>query len=103
MCVDRCLYVYMRVCARACVFRSANFCVHSLGQCLSGLSRAQRRGVLTYKMGMYVLPYIKKKGAYGADQTETVGAFIADRTVKIVPLELIELGKMGALRKRGCF
>ena len=26
-------------------------------------------------MGMYVPPYVKKKGAYGADQTEKVGAF----------------------------
>ena len=32
-------------------------------------------GVPTYKMGMYVPPYVKKKGAYGADQTEKVGAF----------------------------
>ena len=37
--------------------------------------------------------------------TEKVGAFRAERTVKVVPLELIELGKMGALRKSaaGCF
>ena len=34
-------------------------------------------GVLTYKMGMYVPPYVKKNGAYGADQTEKVGAFRA--------------------------
>ena len=48
-------------------------------------------------MGMYVPPYVKKKGAYGADQTEKVGAFRAKRTVtEVVPLELIELGKMGA-------
>ena len=26
--------------------------------------------VLTYKMDMYVPPYVKKKGAYGADKTE---------------------------------
>ena len=26
-----------------------------------------------------------KKGAYGADQTEKVGAFRAERTVKVVP------------------
>ena len=32
-----------------------------------------------------------------------VGAFRADRTLKVVPLELIELGKMGAFRKSGCF
>ena len=42
-------------------------------------------------MYMYVLPYVKKKGAYGAAQTEKVGAFRAERTVKVVPLELIEL------------
>ena len=44
-----------------------------------------------------------KKGAYGADQTEIVGAFRAERTGKVVPLVLIELGKMGAFRKTGCF
>ena len=60
-------------------------------------------GVLTYKMSMYVLSYVKKKGAYGADQTEKVVAFRAERLVKFVPLELIELGKMGAFRKSGCF
>ena len=38
----------------------------------------------------------------GADQTEKVGAFTAERTVKDVRLELIELGKMGAFRKSGC-
>ena len=48
-------------------------------------------------MGMYVPLYVKKMGAYGADQTEKVGAFRA------VPLELIELGKMGAFRKSGGF
>ena len=48
-------------------------------------------GVLTYKMGMYVPPYVKK--AYEADQTEKGSAFRAERTVKVVPLELIELGK----------
>ena len=53
-------------------------------------------------MGMWPL-YVKKKGAYGADQTETVGAFRAERTVKVVLLKLIELGKMGAFRKSGCF
>ena len=37
------------------------------------------------------------------DQTEKVGAFRAERRVKIVPLELIKLGKMGAFRKSGCF
>ena len=59
-------------------------------------------GVLTYKMGMYVPPEVKKRGgAYGADQIEKVGAFRAKRTVKVLLLELIELGKMekvGALR-----
>ena len=56
-------------------------------------------------MGMYVQPYIKKKGVYGADQTEKVGAFRAERTVKVVPLQQIELelGKMGAFRKSWCF
>ena len=54
-------------------------------------------------MGMYVPPLVKKKGVYGADQTEKVGAFRAERMVKVVPLELIELGKMGAFRKSGCF
>ena len=54
-------------------------------------------------MGMYVPPEVKKRGAYGADQTEKVDAFRAERTVKVVPLELMELGKMGAFRKSGCF
>ena len=72
------------------------------------LGRGGGEGVLTYKMGMYVPPYVKKKGAYGADQTEKVGAFrdersctfIADQTgkngciqKKWVLLELIELKK----------
>ena len=35
-------------------------------------------------MGMYVPPCVKKKGAYGADQTEKVGAFRGERTVKVV-------------------
>ena len=48
-------------------------------------------------------PSLKRNGAYGADQTENEGAFRAERTVKVVPLELIELGKMGAFRKSGCF
>ena len=48
-------------------------------------------------------PRLKKKGAHGADQTEKLGAFRAERTVKVVPLELIELGKMGAFRKSRCF
>ena len=52
---------------------------------------------------MYVPPYAKKKGTYGADETEKVGAFRAERTVKVVPLELIELGKVGAFQKSGCF
>ena len=54
-------------------------------------------------MDMYVPPYVKKKGAYGADQTEKVGAFRAERTVKVVPLGLSELGKVGAFRKSECF
>ena len=53
-------------------------------------------------MGMYVPPYVQKKGTYGADKTEKVGAFRSERTVKVAPLELIELGKMGAFRKSGC-
>ena len=40
-------------------------------------------------MGMYVPPYVKKNGAYGADKTEKVGAFRAERMVKVVLLELI--------------
>ena len=43
-------------------------------------------------------PMLKTKGAYGADQTEKVVAFRAERTVKVV-----ELGKIGAFRKSGCF
>ena len=54
-------------------------------------------------MGMYVTLYVKKKGAYGVDQTEKVGAFRAERMVKVVPLELLELGKMGAFRKSGTY
>ena len=49
-------------------------------------------------MGMYVPPYVNMKGAYGADQTEKVSAFGAKRTVKVVSLELTELGKLGAFR-----
>ena len=45
-----------------------------------------------------------KRGLYGADQTEKVGAFRAGKkTVKAVPLELTELGKMDAFRKNGRF
>ena len=51
-------------------------------------------------MGIYVPHYVKKKGAYGADQIEKVGAFRAERTVKAVPLELIELGKNGCIQKK---
>ena len=51
-------------------------------------------------MCMYVPPYVKKKGAYGADQTEKVGASRAERTVKVVPLELIELRKKGCIQKK---
>ena len=52
-------------------------------------------------MGMYVSmcmcrPMLKR---YGADQTKKVGAFRAERTVKNLPLKLIELEKMGAFRK----
>ena len=55
-------------------------------------------------MVMYVQPMLKRRGPYGADQTEKVGAFRAERTVKVVPLEVIELGKMSAFRKGGgCF
>ena len=61
-----------------------------------------RKRFLTYKMGMYVPSYVKKKGAYGADQTAKVGAFRTERTVTVVPLELIELGKIRAFRKSGC-
>ena len=48
-------------------------------------------------MGMYVPPYVKKKGACGADQTEKGGDFRAESTVKVVPLELVELGKRWVL------
>ena len=41
-----------------------------------------------------------KEGAYGADQTEKVGAFRAERTVKVVSLEPFKLGKMGAFREK---
>ena len=57
-------------------------------------------GVLTYKMGMYVPPYVKKKGAYVADQTEKVGAFRAERTVKVVPLEADRTGNNGCIQKK---
>ena len=43
-----------------------------------------------------ILKRNKKKGAYGADQTETVGAYRAERMVKVV--ELIELKRKGAFR-----
>ena len=39
-------------------------------------------------MGIMCRPMLKK-GAYGADQTEKVGAFRAERTVTVAPLELI--------------
>ena len=42
----------------------------------------------------------EKVGAFRVDQTVKVGAFRADRTVKEVSLELIELGKMRAFRKK---
>ena len=48
-------------------------------------------------------PKLKKKGAYGADQAEKVGAFRAERTVKVVHLELIELGKNGCIQKKWVF
>ena len=49
-------------------------------------------------------PMLKRRGLTELhDQTEKVGAFRAERTVKVVPLELIELGKMSAFRKSGCF
>ena len=47
--------------------------------------------------------YIEKKGSYGADQTEKIGAFRAERTIKVVPLELIELGKWVHSGKVGAF
>ena len=50
-------------------------------------------------MGMYVPPYVKKKGAYGADQTEKVGAFGAERTVKVV-LRADRTGKNGCIQKK---
>ena len=46
---------------------------------------------------------IASLGRCPADQTEKVGAFRAERTVKVVPLQLIKLGKKGAFRKSGCF
>ena len=49
-------------------------------------------------MGMYVPTYVKKKWAYGADQTEKVGTFRAERTVKVIELE-----KMGTFKKGGSF
>ena len=53
---------------------------------------------------MYVPPYVEKKVAYyGADQTEKVGAFRTERTGKVVPLELIELGKWVISQKVGAF
>ena len=53
-------------------------------------------------MGMYV-PHEVKKGGLTADQTEKVGAFRAERTLIVVPLGMIELGKIGAFGKSGCF
>ena len=51
-------------------------------------------------MGMYVPPLVKKKGPYGADQTEKLGAFRAERTVKVVPSELIEIGEKVCIQKK---
>ena len=48
-------------------------------------------------------PSVKKKGGYGADQTEKVDAFRAERTVEVVPLELIKLGKRVHSEKVGAF
>ena len=46
-------------------------------------------------------PHVKKKVAYGADQTEKVGAFRAERTVKVVPLELSDrTGENGCIQKK---
>ena len=59
---------------------------------LKAWSIPPRGGVLKYKMGMYVPSYVKK-----------VGAFRAERTVKVVPLELIELGKRVHSEKVGAF
>ena len=39
--------------------------------------------------------YVKKKGAYGSDQTEKMGAFRAKRTIKVVPF-----GKNGCIQKK---
>ena len=58
--------------------------------------------VLTCKMGMYVPRYVKKKGFTDLIKLKkwVLSELIA---LKIVSLELIELGKMGAFRKSGCF
>ena len=48
---------------------------------------------------MYVPPYVKKRGLTELIKLKKVGAFRGERTVKIVPLELIELGKN---EKNGC-
>ena len=54
-------------------------------------------------LDIYVPPKVKKKGAYGAYQTEKMGAFRAERKVKVVPLELIELRKWVHSEKVGVF
>ena len=46
-------------------------------------------------MGMYVPPYVKKKGAYGTDQTEKLGASRAKRTVNVD-----RTGKKGCIQKK---
>ena len=64
-------------------------------------------GVLTYKMGMYLPPYVKKKGAYGAGQpggqTEKVGAFRAETTVKLYTFRADHTGENGCIQKVGAF
>ena len=48
-------------------------------------------------------PRLKRRVLTELIKMKKVGAFRAERTVKVVPLELIKLGKMGAFRKSWCF
>ena len=53
------------------------------------------RGYSHIKWVCMCRPRLKRRGL-----TEKVGAFRAERMVKVVPLELIELGKNGCIQKK---
>ena len=58
-------------------------------------------GVLAYKS--VCRPMLKRRGLTELIKLKKWLLSELKPTVKVVPLELIELGKMGAFRKIGCF